>query len=556
MKREALPNPWAEDNARDDALAAESARIAEAQAAQQPTPAPEPKDDYATTTATTPAEARKEQHAEAVRQIRSGDTADAADAALYGIARGGTLGFSDRLYGLGAKIGDVLGGGNDPNAYQTGRTDYLENEDIAAKDHPIAHFAGEVAGGALPGIAASPLKFAGRFGNPAVLGAAAGAGNTRSDKPLDILTGAGIGAGTGLAAEGALGTVARAAIRKAPVRQENAVVRDIMESDAGRATPTTGAKLARDIDDVRSVLREDQDLSRAMRQPATDARKVVSAKVQEARVGQDTRYAEVDQALKKNPLTVTQLLSKLAKAEEDVPDKRLSLVKKGLKSLRDSIREDFAPRWSGDVTWNGQRTPLTTEQLRSWVSSVQATAEAAMGGINGTNAYKVPTDLAKIANGILEERLDLAASKGAGEAVKAIRESDRKTSALLNIDRALEDRERKELAQSVGLNKRMGSAIAHTAAPALALSGHVAPAAAVAAQGTIKKMAGATAREINDRLLAPLQRAAEAGASWAEVSRMAAESGMPQSVARAVYERKQASAGIPAGYKTSTDTGL
>ena len=545
--------------------------------AQQPAPAPAV-GPTATTTATTPDASRVELLGQSKQRLRAQLAGDAADAFGYSALRGLTPGI-DRFRGLGATIGEHLGATPqtpaDPNASQQERADYLDKEAMATRDHPVASLAGGIVGGVPLSVALSPIGAGHRFAQAAGQGGLAGGLNTTSDNPLDIAKGVAGGAGSALAVEGTVGTGLRAAFRGAPKREENALIRDVMESDAGRATPTTGAKLARDIDDVRDVLKTNSEVAHAVKLPAEEARPIIKTQVEAARAGQPERYEVVDRALKRNPLTVTRLLSKLVDAEKDLPAADLPLVKRALLGMRDSIREDFAPRWSGNATWQGERVPISAQQLREWVSSAQATAERSMGGINGTNAFKVPQRVSQIANGILEERLDKAVGAGAKDAVEGIRESDRQVSALLNIDRALEDRGKKELARSVGLSGRLGQQSRSqelAAASGLAATGHLGPAIAVASAGPLKRALSAGARTINDSALAPLERLAQAGTPWATFVRQAAEQGVPQATARSVFDRVSAKPYVPtpiapaatplapartdADYSTSVDTGL
>ena len=75
------------------------------------------------------------------------------------------------------------------------------------------------------------------------------------------------------------------------------------------------------------------------------------------------------------------------------------------------------------------------------------------------------------------------------------------------------------------------------AAAALAVAGHPGAAAAIVGSHPAMSAVAGGARVINDSVLAPLQRAAVGGAGWAQLSRMAAEQGLPQSAAREVLDR-------------------
>jgi hypothetical protein len=506
-----------------------------------PTATARARTDKDTTLATSPQEAVKERKASEMGSLRAELGGGAAAAAGYGLARGASLGLVDRLAGAGTAIGEQLGATPqtpaDPNAYAQGRGEYLAGEKQARAAHPVAGAAGEIAGGMVPAIATSGMS---RFAQAGALGGVAGAGNTASDNPLDVAKSAAFGVGGGLATEGTLGTGLRALLRRAPKRKEDAFISDVAESDAGRAIPTVTKRLVKDLDDVRSVAANDPEVAAAAKLPADEGRPVIQQRMKVAREGQPERYEVADRALAKDPITVTQLLSKLVEAEKGLPGSDLVMGKKALLAMRDDLRNDFAPRWSGGASWNGEHQPITIEQLREWVSAAQATGERAMGGINGTNAHIIPHRMQNIANSILEERLDKAAGAGAKQAVDGIRESDRVFSALKRIDETMESRGVKEQAQAAGLGTKMEKESRKqrlAAAAALASTGHPGAAAAVVGSGPLMQAASSGARAINDSVLAPLQKAAEAGVPWAQLSRMAIEQGIPLSTTRMVLDR-------------------
>jgi hypothetical protein len=316
-----------------------------------------------------------------------------------------------------------------------------------------------------------------------------------------------------------------------------------MESEAGRATPTTAKKLISDLPDVKDVLEKNPDIRLSLRnKTAKEVRPEVEAKMASARAGQPERYLAVDEALAKDPLTITGLLKKILEKEKDIPDSRLPMVKSALKKVREDLRNDFAERWTG-APWSGGKHVVTMDELRKFATSVSATAEAAMGSINGTNAAKVPKDVSKLINDILEERLDLAVTKGGDplkKVVSEIRDSDRQFSAWKRIDSALTDRAWKEEAQAVGLSGKLASGSQgqmDAAAAGLALAGQVPAAAGLVVQSRLRSALQSGGRTVNDTILAPMELAARNGASWAQVSQMALENGLPQSVARALFAR-------------------
>ena len=156
------------------------------------------------------------------------------EAALRGLQKGATFGFSDRLAGLGGYIGDRLASAvhglePNPNAAAESRAETAAAEDAAQKAWPKTSFGTQVAGGIPASIAAAPLfgaaapaitegggaiaEFGARALQPVVEGAVSGVGNTKSDDIGDLAEGAALGAAGGVAGTGAtaaLGKVGRA----------------------------------------------------------------------------------------------------------------------------------------------------------------------------------------------------------------------------------------------------------------------------------------------------------------------------------------------------------
>jgi hypothetical protein len=515
--------------------------------------------DTRTTTATNPAEGAAERLRAAIEQKAR---ENAGPALAFGAARGASLGAVDRLAGLGTLIGEHLAATDQnparPGAYTEGRREYLEPEDKARKASPGSYMLGGVAGG-VPLAVAAPQSLLGRLAVSGGMGAAAGALNTREDDAKKMLANAGVGAALGAATEGTVGTVARKVIRNAPEREMKRTVAGIMESEAGRNAAGTGRELARNGKNVKAVLEDNPDARIVMRGEAEKALPVTEKKLAEAYAGQPERYAVIDQTLK--PMTVTQILGKIVQAEKDksIPLKQLELVKDGLKSLRDSIRKTMAPRWGGSESWDGKRLEVSTQQLREWVTSVQGAASPAFRGLHPSETTEAKAVLAKLANNILEERLDAAAAKGGrdvADVVNKIREADKKVSAWKTIQGALEERGLRETAQGMGISTRMAKAgedAEMAAAAGLAAEGHIKPAMAIAGKSLLSRTVRGAAHGINDRVLAPLQQAAARGealdtlkqmaldpsATLASISRAAAEFGFPQSIARALFERSQ-----------------
>jgi hypothetical protein len=530
-----------------------------APAQSEPPKERQPSDDYAISTATTPQERGQEAKKVGKEAFRAERESDTAGAVGYGLARGASLGAVDRLVGLGTAIGETMASTDqnpaDPKAYEKGRMSYLQDEEETARGNRIAYGIGSVGGSIAPSIALSPLSLAShlpkakpiaqlgaRMFDSGVQGGIAGALNTESDDPLEMAKGGAKGFALGAGTQATLGELARKTIRGAPKREIDKSLREVVESDAGVITSTQRQKLHRDIKDVRDVLGNDKDLREAMRLPAEQALEKIKPRVDASTAGQADRYTRVDTKLDaKSPYTLGQVIKDLEDQDELIGNANLELVTDSMKRLRASALNYFAPRWAkrtGQAVGPDMR--ITTSQLRDLVSSAQGTAEATMGSINGTNAAKVPGEVSKLANQVLENRLDKAAAAGLVDDVAAIRESDRLTSAYLGLKKALEQRGVKESLQDVGLStklKNAGGAMEDSAAAGLAFTGNIPAAVALKARRPIVEGAQSTMRAINDKILAPIQRAAEAGKTWAEVSRIAAEVGAPQGLARYAFDR-------------------
>lgn len=524
---------------------------------------PKPMGDYSTGKAMSTATNEQERRGEAKKAGAYGFSSerfnDTATSAGYGVARGITAGFVDRLGGVGAALGEKAAATEqnpaNPNAYSDYRSDYLEDEDKAVEGNKLANFAGNVGGAAILTAAASPLSLAriaaakeglragtataARVFDAGIMGAAHGAGNTRQDDAWEITKGAAFGGAVGIASDFLVGKLVRDTIRGAPKREVDRSIAEAVKSDTGWATKTARKQLASDIDDVRDVMDKRPDLRDAMRLTANKAEPVIDKHLADATVGKAEAYREANKALGKS-YTATKLLIDLMKMKNELPVKDLDLSSRAMTAMMDNLRNNIIPTWKGTpgIPWKGEKVNVSLEQLREWVSSIQGTAEGAMGQINGTTAAIIPGKMAGMANSILEKRLDAAAALGAKDAVASIRESDRVVSALLRLKKNVEQRGVDEVLAGAGIGKVANASnnMENAAAAALAGTGNIGAAAAVKASRPIFKSAREATRWFHDNAIVPLQKAAEAGKPWAEVSRFALENGVPQPLARTVFE--------------------
>ena len=493
----------------------------------------------------------------------------AGPAVGYGIARGGTLGTVDRLAGAGTWLGEHAAAAmNDtappvPNADEQGRVEYLAAEDKARATHPIAFLVGEGLGGAVPAIisggaaaavaptsAAVPTlaeSLAPKLATPAAKMAAqgftAGAMNERSPNTGEQAKAGLVGAGLGAATQGIADATLGRLIPGATEREAKGLIESMVRNEETGASATATAKklLIPKLAAATKELRSDPVLAEAARTDAARAERIVSAKIAQVAEDKPAAYAAMDS---KTPLiTVADLQSAIHEASKTARD---PLEEAALKRMQSEVVSHWIPKWQQQgmlVSQNSAPMEINSLGVRSWVTEAQSSAADVLGQIKESEAKKRMDALKNVATDLWHKHLD-AAEKTAPAAVKSIREHDARISALLSMQKVFQQRSVGETTGAMGQAARLGKAaeglgtgIAGAYAfehPSAALTGYAAMQAA--------KLAPRTARAINDKMLVPLQEALQAGGGkmgWAQFVQLALEKGMPQSMARALYNTFQ-----------------
>lgn len=468
----------------------------------------------------------------------------------YGAAEGASLGFAERLAGLGTEIGEraasfAMGVPPRPGAYQEGREEYAGAREAAREAHKGIFTGAQLAGGVLPSLALSPVaatatraasgagaaaKVAARVAQPALEGALAGAGATKEDDLAELAKGAAGGAALGVAAGELLGKLRRAA----PERSTRGIVKDIVESEAGRATPTAVKQLAADLDDVIDVVKRNPDLKKKLGGPAKDALPLAEEKLAQESVKRAPAYAAFDAEVPQT--TVYKLQKKLLAAQEKAANPR---EERAIDAMMKNVVDFWGPRWAGQPTMPMAATvKIPTIKLREWVTDAQNIAGPALSEVTPKEAAKLKASMARIAKGVLDDHLDSAPSQT--KTVAEVREANRQISALSRIKDALLERNSKEQGASLALTERGVRAGSGAAGAAALLAGQPELAVAALAAPTAAKLGRGAARLINDKILAPLESAARKGEpfdkTWGNVARQAASYGITESAARALYD--------------------
>lgn len=479
--------------------------------------------EYRTTTATNPAEVKQEEREGIREDFKRGAFEDNAKSAAYKVLRGGTLGFSDRLVGAGASLAEMMGAGGGGNPYAEQRQSFMADEKKAAEGaNPIVNLAAEGVGSIVPALATGGMN---RFAQAGTLGGLAGVGNTQSDKPMDMLKGGGLGAAMGLAAEGTLGTLTRNMVRNAPENSTRGFMKDIMESDAGKALPKSAKQIYKFFDDV-AALKSDPEIAAAVRLKEGAGVPILQQKLDQRTFTNDVLYDKLqkhaDHPWVNGRLSVDEMDQALMKAETKVKDPRVAVAIEG-------IRDDLKGYWR-DRVWGGNPTP-TAQEWREWLTKQQDTAFSKLGGLNETENFSRAVKAVGEASHTYNRYLD---SLGRPDIVEHIRANNEYITGLLLAKAGLEQRGWKEAMGSMGLTKLGQEQLAHTengAALAALAYGHPEVAAAVKLRRPATEVAAAGMRKLNDRVLSPLEEAARAGVPAALLGRAGIEA-VPQAAAR------------------------
>jgi hypothetical protein len=183
-------------------------------------------------------------------------------------------------------------------------------------------------------------------------------------------------------------------------------------------------------------------------------------------------------------------------------------------------------------------TIVSTRDLRAYTTQTQKLASNTIGTINESLASELKHDLSATVTKIMNDHLDraAAASPQAADIVARMRRLNTEYSALANMQDAFRGSAWKEIVKRKSASALLGEGahkIGLTGAAVALATGH--PLAAVASVGApLAAKALDKAAVAGNRWLATVARAAQAGASKAQLIKLAVESGAPLSVAQFV----------------------
>jgi hypothetical protein len=522
--------------------------------------------DYRTTTATTWRERAAEKVAEAKEALAAGKLEtlpeDLGQMALNGVTMGG----SSRLAGIGTVIGDRLTpspSGTPPlpvdTAYEQGKAAQVEAENTALENHPIAGRVVQAAAGVVPLIATAGLGSAGVVPRaPGVLpgvanalrgarefaatptarltgtNALAGALAEPSDDPKAMAESALYGAAGGAIVDKASRKVLEPILAGAINREGKGIISSVVRNEAGQsATFTSQRHVAKMAARVQAEVRGNPELRSALKEDAQTALDATDRELRKISAPRAAYYEELNAAAP--PLSAGKLSFGILEASKRA---RNGTVEHALQEMNDDLVTHWFPKWkrTGMMDSSGNVNVLA---VRDWVSQAQTSAAKTLGTIAETEHAGLKGILKETAEDVWNAHLDSVA-KTAPKVVDKIREYDRHASALLTMEDALKQRKIKEDLSTMGIGtkgQRFGELTAGGLGIGALAEGHSGLAAGAFGTALASKYGPRAASEFNDRALVPIARAAQAGKPWAEVVKMAAERGMPASMARIVYER-------------------
>lgn len=455
------------------------------------------------------------------------------------------------IFGAGPAIAGGIGAleGKD---YAASRDAYAEMLRQAGEDNPLSSKAGRIAslvpeaviGSAVGKLAApavkafSTLARLGETGSAIAAGAAGGAGYgaaAEAGKGLSEGKGAGEiavdaleGAGGGAVLGGALGGAAHKVatfLKGAGEREVAGLVPEITEGAGAKVTK----RVAKNREEIVAVLKSEPELLAASRRGAAEALPVFKSKLEEIGGKLDPLYKRIDAAT--GGVSVKELVGHLDTQIKDLAKTPLNEVYSGgLQKIRDSILDAWAPamkdaeRVAADLRAQGitripaslqpQDVLVPTQAVRKLTTQLQTRAVGVAEGLNPGETAKAKAEFASIVKGFLDSHLDAGSAKAPGlaDAVKAIREINKKYSAVAQMLEAVEQRGIKE-ASGQG-SKTIAKDILHRGsmigAGVAALSGHPLAAVGSLASHQVLEHLPALAKAADSRV-AHIQRLAEAG---------------------------------------------
>lgn len=413
------------------------------------------------------------------------------EAAARGAATGATGGWFERI---GASLGTygfnpsmASGGGMSTSAMDaskrratsgdpSGTREYEERlaAERAANDKARADRPWEFGLSEAAGSVAGPIKvpgrgggFFGKIGRGAAESAAYGAGQSRADTLSGRAADAGlaglIGGGVSAAASG-IAAGAKGAYRKLRGSDwlQSRIINEAAQGPLAKASPTAQKHLDRAAEPiVEEVLGPDGKRVRAaVLGGAKEGRKEVAAVLDPVRQAKDDAYAAF-KAAGRDSVPPDAYRAKLQAAIDD------SIARgkgKQTKALKAALAE-----FDQQVKDGGGKIDLVA--LRGFTSDVQDVAAGAVGGLNDHTAARLKAKVGAVVSKAMDQTLDEAAAgnKTLAEAAKAIRAKNRRTDALLTLDKGLKSRQPKETSGDPLLT-RAGRAVGRSVAGGGALA--------------------------------------------------------------------------------------
>lgn len=554
------------------------------------------RDEKATSIATEPPTAEQvaaDRRASARAEFERGKSEDAATAFRYGVQRGAVPGI-DRLVGIGTDLGDALASAvqwspetglraeNLPppaeDTAQKAREEYLRDEALAAKNRPFLYGAGQVvgsgpmtvgtagAGTAVTGPATVAKVANSPMGRLATQNFATGYMNSPSDNPVEQAR-----AGLMSAAAGEVAGVGGEKVAKflggAVSREYRGLVKDIMrnsETDVA-ATATARKRFMERATAAVDEVKADKAMEKSIR--AGDAEHVANMARSKLEIISEPRAGMYKQADSIKMVS----LNDIDKAIADATTHSTGAEHAAFVAMRKELHDEWVPKWKaegyltnrgvGQVGPGGGQTMLPHVSglgVREWVTKAQNASSMVIGGLEEGPRKIVKNAMEDVAEDVWRKHLDTIA-KSDKQLVQNIRTYDKRASGLMAIETIMEQRARKDAEGIMGFGKKYENkldALVTSGAGLGALAGHPAEAVAGLAAYQAAKRIPRAASAINDKILAPLQRKAMAGAPVAELINDAAAVGLPQGMARAIWNSAQRARGNSTDTNTSTATGI
>jgi hypothetical protein len=520
---------------------------------------------------------------------------DAEDSFWRGAQTGTTLGFSDRLAGIGGIIGDRIASSEhglkpNPDAYKVSRDEVRDKEKAAVDAHPVANFAGNVAGGSAVSAAVAPAfaplrilapgksvpgalpaihRVIAGTAQPLAEGIAQGIASEKEiNSAADVAAGAAKGAATTAVVGGAvhgLGRLIKEGIKSAPARKIGDFISEVLESEDGNAVSTkrlqmmsgpTGSDPKGQMFDL--THKEFPGLATIGRVSQKDSPVAIKMVTDTARDKVATRSVPAWEIASESetPLTKAQLLNRLGVHRNDVQSALNSGQRGNGQAIKgselerdviDDLKGQIDARWPGDP----HKTKIPVKAISNWASENKSNVADKMGTVNATAAHQANELTVQIATRLKRDRLAEIALKSpeVASAVKTIGETDRQFSMLKRIENALESKKGRQDARikptqqaviKTGIQSGSG-ALGYAVGHAMSQSADIGKTAAIGVGAVASLVAAKYGPKagvwVNDYLLSPMAENIARGGTWADVAKTVGAIGVGAGVQSATLQR-------------------